>query len=75
MSARQVMSPDAEANMSALKPLWTRIARFAEALEGIHDPTGEYIFSLGKRVDKLEREVEHLERQLHSSRGGGGIQQ
>lgn len=61
--------------MSTLKPLWTKIARFAESLEGFDDPTGEYIFSLGKRVDKLEREVEHLERQLHSSRGGGGIQQ
>ena len=60
--------------MSALKRLWTRIARFAEALEGIDDLGGDYIFSLGKRVDKLEREVELLERQLHSS-GGGGIQQ
>jgi hypothetical protein len=61
--------------MSALKRLWTRIARFAEALEGIDDLRGDYIFSLGKRVDKLEREVELLERQLHSSRGGGGIRQ
>jgi hypothetical protein len=68
------MSPDAEANMSVLKRLWTRIARFAEALEGIDDPRGDYIFAVGKRVDKLEREVAHLERQLHSSRGGGGIQ-
>jgi hypothetical protein len=39
------------------------------------DPTGDYILSLGKRVAKLERDVEHLETQLHSSAGGGGIQQ
>ena len=68
------MSPDAEANMSALKPLWTRIARFAEALEGIDDPTGHYMSSLTKRIDELERDVEHLERQLRSC-AGGGIQQ
>ena len=60
--------------MSVLKRLWTKIARFAEALEGMDDPTGDYMFSLGKRVDKLERDVEHLERQLHSRPGGGGIQ-
>jgi hypothetical protein len=68
------MSPNAEANMSVLKRLWTKIARFAEALEGMDDPTGDYMFSLGKRVDKLERDVEHLERQLPSRPGGGGIQ-
>jgi hypothetical protein len=67
------MSPAAEANMSALKRLWTKIARFAEALDGIDDPTGDYIFSLGKRVDKLERDVEHLERQLHPRAGGSAV--
>ena len=46
--------------MSVLKRLWTKIARFAESLEGMDDPTGDYMFSLGKRVDKLEREVKHL---------------
>ncbi len=63
--------------MSVLKRLWAKIARFAEALEGMDDPTGDYILSLslGKRVAKLERDVEHLETQLHSSAGGGGIQQ
>ena len=60
--------------MSVLKRLWTKIARFAESLEGMDDPTGDYMFSLGKRVDKLEREVKHLERQLHSRPDGGGIQ-
>ena len=60
--------------MSVLKRLWAKIARFAEALEGMDHPTGNYMFSLGKRVDKLERDVEHLERQHHSNAGGGGIQ-
>ena len=59
--------------MGVLKRLWTKIARFAEALDGTDDPAGDYIFSLGERVDKLERDVEHLERQLHSNAGGGGI--
>jgi hypothetical protein len=59
--------------MGVLKRLWTKIARFAEALDDMDDPTGDYIFSLGERVDKLERDVEHLERQLHSNAGGGGI--
>jgi hypothetical protein len=55
--------------MIALKRLWTKIAQSAEVLQGMDDPTGDYILSLGKRVDKLEREVEHLERQLHSEPG------
>ena len=67
------MSPTAEENMSALKRLWTNIARFAQSLEGIDDPFGDYIFSLGKRVDKLERDLAHLERQLHSRADGGAI--
>lgn len=61
--------------MSIIKRLWTRSERFAELLDGVDDPTGEYLFSLAKRVDMLEREVEHLESQLHSRSGGGGIQQ
>ena len=67
------MSPTAEANMSALKRLWTKLARFAEALDGIDDPTGDYMFSLGKRVDKLECDLAHLERELHSHAGGGAV--
>jgi hypothetical protein len=69
------MSPNAETNMSGLERLWTKIARFAEVLEGIDYSTGDYILSLGKRIDKLERDVEHLERGLHSRPGGGEIQQ
>jgi hypothetical protein len=47
--------------MSVLKRLWTRIVRFVEALEGIDDPIGHYMSSVGKRVEKLESAVEHLE--------------
>jgi hypothetical protein len=35
--------------MGVLKRLWTKIAPFAEAMEGMVDPTADYIFSLGKR--------------------------
>lgn len=61
--------------MSALKRLWTRIVSFAEAFDGIDDPVGDYIQSLGKRVDKLERDLAYLEGQRHSPAGGGGMQQ
>jgi hypothetical protein len=50
--------------MSGLKRLWTNLKQFAEAFEDIEDPKGNYIRSLGTRVDKLERDVQHLERQL-----------
>ena len=53
--------------MSYLKQLWTKVARFAMALEGIDDPSGDYIFSLEKRIAKLERDVEHLEGQRNSA--------
>ena len=58
--------------MSVLKRLWTKIARFAEALEGMDDPIGDAMFSLGKRVDKLERDLARLERRLHSRPGVSG---
>ncbi|HZP75956.1 MAG TPA: hypothetical protein VFB45_07445 [Pseudolabrys sp.] len=61
--------------MSALGRLWTRIVRFAEGLDGIDNPMGDYILSLGKRVDKLEHDVEHLESELHSRAGGTAIPQ
>lgn len=51
--------------MNTLKRLWARIARFIQALEGMDDPVGDYMFSLGKRVEELERELDHLKGQLH----------
>jgi hypothetical protein len=66
------MSANAEAKMSGLKRLWTRIVGIFEALEGMDDPTGHYMLSLEKRVDKLERALERLETQLHSD-GVSGI--
>ena len=59
--------------MSVLKRLWTTIVRFVEALEGIDDPNGDYMFSLGKRIDKLERGLDRLERQLHSRLGSSVV--
>ena len=59
--------------MSALERLWAKIARFAEALEGIDDPIGDCMFSLGRRVDELERDLAHLERQLHSRASSDAI--
>jgi hypothetical protein len=67
------MTANAEANMSGLKRLWTRIVGIFEALAGMDDPTDDYMLSLGKRVDKLERDLEHLEGQLHSGRDVSGI--
>ena len=60
--------------MSRLKRLWAKIARIAEGLEGMDDPTGDYLFSLEQRIDKLERELTQFEKQLHSLHGGSGIQ-
>ena len=39
--------------------LWTKIAQIAKRLEGMDDPTGDYIFALEKRVDKLEHTLAH----------------
>jgi hypothetical protein len=49
--------------------------RFIKALEGVDDPAGDYMFALERRVEKLERAVEHLEKELHSCARNGGIQQ
>lgn len=57
--------------MNYLNRIWTRVARFAEALEGVDDPTGHYMFLLKKRIDKLERDLERLEGQLGSHAGDG----
>lgn len=50
--------------MSILKRLWIGIVRYIEALEGIDDPVGDYMLSLGNRIDKLEYDLDRLERQL-----------
>jgi hypothetical protein len=74
-ATHDIREPKCGGKRECIKQLWTKIARFAEALEGMDDPTGHYMFSIGKRVEKLECGVEHLERQLHSRPGGSGIQQ
>lgn len=63
--------PNTETTMNRLKQLWTWIARFIEALEGMDDPVGDYMFSLGKRVEKLEGHLGDVESRLHSHLGGG----
>jgi hypothetical protein len=60
---------------ASLKRLWSSIARFAEALDGMDDPTGDYMFSLGTRVEKLERDLKQFETRLHSNAGGAGARQ
>ena len=52
--------------MSGLKQLWSKLTRFAEVFEDIDDPKGDYILSRGTRVDKLERDMKHLEGQLQA---------
>ena len=44
---------------------------FAEALDGIDDPVGDYMLSLGKRVDKLEHDLARREGQRNSEAVGG----
>jgi len=56
------MNSNPEAKMSNSKRLWTKIVRFFEALEGMDDPMGDYIFSLARRVEKLERDLDHLKK-------------
>ena len=68
------MSTNAEADLAGLKGLWTKSARFIEAMEDARNPVDEYTLALGKRVEKLARDLERLEGQLHSRPGGGGIQ-
>ncbi|UPK06442.1 hypothetical protein [Bradyrhizobium sp. 170] len=61
--------------MSGSKRLWTKIAQIAKMLEDMADPTGDYMATLERRVDKLERDLGHLEGQLRSRPGGIGLQQ
>lgn len=69
------MSQIQEDQMTVLRRLWAKFGRFAEALEGCDDPTGDYILSLANHVDKLERRVAHLETQLQSQTASAGIRQ
>ena len=64
------MNPNAEVKHGCIKATMDQDCAVRRS-EGMDDPTGNYIFSLGKRVDKLERDVEHLEGQPHSNAGGG----
>jgi len=52
--------------MSALNELWTRIVSFTKAFDDIDDPKGDYIMSLGRRIDKLKSELARLEGQRNS---------
>ena len=61
--------------MSVLKQLSTKISRFIIALEDARDPMDEYILTVGKRVEKLERDMSRLETELHSNLGGSGLKQ
>jgi hypothetical protein len=60
--------------MNLPKRFWTRISLFAASLKGMDDPIGDYMFSLGKRVDELERRLKELETHLRSNPGDGRIQ-
>jgi hypothetical protein len=56
--------------MSGSKRLWTKIAQIAKILEDMDDPTGDYMFSLEKRIDKLEGDLRQLKGQLPLQPGG-----
>src|SRR5215217_2963254 len=68
------MSTQAETITSGPKGLWTKTARFIEAMEDASGPMDSYVLALGKRVEKLERDVERLEGQLHPYNLGNEIQ-
>jgi hypothetical protein len=68
------MNTQAEATMDALKQFWIKAARFIEAMEDASAPMDSYVLALGKRVEKLERDVERLEGQLHPYNLGNEIQ-
>lgn len=56
------MNTQAEATMDALKQFWIKAARFIEAMEDASAPMDSYVLALGKRVEKLEREVKRSRR-------------
>ena len=45
-----------------LQRLLARWRLWEQALEGMDDPRGEYLFNLEERMHRLEGEVEHLRR-------------
>jgi hypothetical protein len=47
-----------------LQQLLARWRLWEQALEGMDDPRGDYLFNLEGRVCRLEGEVEHLRRPL-----------
>jgi hypothetical protein len=59
------MNTQAEATMDALKQFWIKAARFIEAMEDASAPMDSYVLALGKRVEKLERDVKRLEGPLY----------
>lgn len=48
--------------MTLFKRLLENLRPWAEALEGIDDPRGEYVLTLESRVRGLERDVKELQR-------------
>ena len=50
--------------------LWVKIARFLEALEGMDDPMENHLFSLEKRIEKIEHDLDCLEAQQRLRSGG-----
>jgi len=60
--------------MGSLKQFWIKTARFIEAMEDAGAPLDNYVLALGKRVEKLERDVERLAEQLHPHHRGNEIQ-
>lgn len=61
------MTPDMEPGMRTLKErvldrLLAKVKRFAELMDGIDDPMGEYLVVTQRRLTALEDKVERLER-------------
>jgi len=56
--------------MTTATRLRVKIARFLEALEGMDDPMENYLFSLEKRIEKIEHDLDCLEVQQRLRSGG-----
>ncbi len=57
--------------MSLLNRFWNRVMHVINALEGMDDPIGGYMDSLGERIDKLERDVVRIESQRRPGGSSG----